>query len=296
MADSLLRVIMPAALFFIMMAMGMELSFADFKRVFIQPRAVLTGVLGQIFILPTFAVALVIALPLPEELAIGLVLLTACPGGAMSNVISYLARADYALAISMTAISSVLSVVSLPLLANVALSSFGEGKAAQIQLPIGLTMAQLALLTFIPVGMGMALHLRKPAFVARIIGGVNHAATVIFCLVVVLTFAANSDKLVEYVQSAVIHAFILGLAATFLGYGIARVVGLPPVQRVTIAVEFCIQNVAMATFVAINLLNHEGYGAFAGIYGIVCLLVILPAIAIYRRFTGFSRNDLAPPT
>lgn len=295
-ADSLLRVVMPAALFFIMMAMGMELGVADFKRVFTQPRAILTGVLGQIFILPVFAVGLVLALPLPDELAIGLVILAACPGGAMSNVISYLARADTALSISMTAISSVLNVVSLPLLVNLALHVFADGKESSVQLPIGMTMAQLALLTFIPVGIGMWLHVKRAQFVNRIIRGIKQAATVIFILVVLLTFASVSEKLIAYVQAAALHAFIMGIASTFVGYGLARVVKLPPVQRVTIAVEFCIQNVAMATFVAINLLKAEQYGAFAGIYGIVCLLVILPALSIYRRATGFDRDDLQPKT
>lgn len=293
MADTLIRIAIPAALFFIMMTMGMELAIPDFKRVFTQPRAVLTGVIGQIVVLPAFAVGLVVALPLPNELAIGLVILAACPGGAMSNVISYLARGDTALSISMTAISSVLNVVSLPLLATLALAIFAADSKAEVHLPLGMAMGQLALLTFIPVGIGMALHIKKPDLVARNIRRVKHIATVVFILVVALTFYANGDRLGEYVQSALPHAFIMGLASTFMGYGLARVVGLPPIQRITIAVEFCIQNVAMATFVAISLLEVEAYGAFAGVYAIVCLLVILPAISLYRR--RLATVDEPPP-
>lgn len=282
MAESLLKVVMPASIFFIMMAMGLELTPRDFRRVFVQPRAVLTGVIGQIVLLPGFALALVLALPLPDELAIGLVILAACPGGAMSNVISYLARADTALSISMTAISSVLNIISLPLLANLALTIFAED-SGQVRLPLGMTMGQLAMLTLIPVSIGMYIHHKRPDAVERALPMVKRGATTVFILIVVGLFAAHSDELVDYISAALMHAVIVGVASTFMGYGLARVVALPPIQRITIAVEFCIQNVAMATLVAVSLLEKGEYGIFAGIYGIVCLLVILPTISFYKR-------------
>lgn len=282
MAESLLKVVMPASIFFIMMAMGLELTPRDFRRVFVQPRAVLTGVLGQILILPAFALGLVLALPLPDELAIGLVILAACPGGAMSNVISYLARADTALSISMTAISSVLNIISLPLLANLALHIFADD-GTQVRLPLGMTMGQLAALTVIPVAIGMILHHKKQAAVERALPTVKKAATIVFIGIVIGLFSAHWDDLYDYISSALMHAFIVGIASTFMGYGLARVVALPPIQRITIAVEFCIQNVAMATLVAVSLLEKGEYGIFAGIYGIVCLLIILPAISFYKR-------------
>lgn len=278
-AESLLKVVMPASIFFIMMAMGLELTVRDFRRVFVEPRAVLTGVIGQILLLPAFALGLVLALPLPDELAIGLVILAACPGGAMSNVISYLARADTALSISMTAISSLLNIVSLPLLANLALHIFAD-EHGTVKLPIGMTMGQLAMLTLVPVGIGMLLRHKKQEAVDRALPKVKKGATTVFILIVVGLFAAHSENLVDYISSALMHAAIMGIASTFMGYGLARVVKLPPVQRITIAVEFCIQNVAMATLVAVSLLEKGEYGIFAGIYGIVCLMVILPTISV----------------
>lgn len=283
MEDGLLKIVMPASIFFIMTAMGLELAPGDFKRVFTEPRAVLSGVIGQILLLPAFALGLVLALPLPNELAIGLVILAACPGGAMSNVISYLARADTALSISMTAISSVLNIVSLPLLANLALHIFADEDRA-VQLPLGMTIGQLAALTLVPVALGMVLRAKATARVDRLLPAIKRGATLVFVIIVAMLFYANEDRLVGYVSSALLHAVIVGLASTFMGYGLARVVKLPPIQRITIAVEFCIQNVAMAALVAINLLEKDEYGIFAGIYGIVCLLVILPLVSVYRRY------------
>ncbi|MCA9540255.1 MAG: bile acid:sodium symporter [Myxococcales bacterium] len=288
-----LKIFMPAALFFMMLVMGLELTPEDFRRVFVNPRGVLTGVLGQILLLPTFAFALVIALPMPTELAIGLIILSACPGGAISNIITYLARADTALSISMTALSSLLNVITLPLLANLALHNFADGEYGEVKLPIAMTMGQLAVLTILPVVLGMWLKSKKGEGVSRVMPVVKQVASVVFVLVVVAVFASNWTLLAGSWRTAVMHAFIVGFASTFMGYGLARVMRLPHLQCLTISVEFCIQNVAMAALVAISLLGRQELGIFAGIYAIVCLVVILPMVSIFRSAGGDGGADKA---
>ncbi|MGB3636992.1 MAG: bile acid:sodium symporter [Rivularia sp. (in: cyanobacteria)] len=161
----LTTVFLPLALFIIMLGMGLGLTLNDFKRVFIQSKAVILGLIAQLIVLPTIGFLLATIFPLSPELAVGVMILAACPGGPTSNMVSYLVRGNVALSITLTAISSLITVFTIPIVVNLAMQKF-MGEAIALQLPFLKTLIQIAVITFIPVALGMLLHRYAPQFAA----------------------------------------------------------------------------------------------------------------------------------
>ncbi|MDX1398671.1 MAG: bile acid:sodium symporter, partial [Oceanospirillum sp.] len=157
----LLGVVLPAALFIIMLGMGMTLKPADFGRVFTLPKAVLVGLTGQMLFVPLLAFGVVTLFQLPPELAVGLMVLSFAPGGATSNMMTFLSRGDVALSITLTAFASVMTPFTMPLLTQLSLDHW-MGASQPIELPIAQTMLRLFVITVVPVSIGMWLHAKKP--------------------------------------------------------------------------------------------------------------------------------------
>src|SRR5438105_6155932 len=156
----LTAVLLPVALGIIMLGLGLSLTIADFKRVVVYPKAVLVGLACQMLVLPVACFALARAFGLPPELAVGLMLLAASPGGATANLYSHLARGDVALNITLTAVNSVLSLFTLPFIVNFALQAFmGAGKVIPLQFD---KVLQVFAIVLVPVAIGMTIHARKP--------------------------------------------------------------------------------------------------------------------------------------
>ncbi len=162
-ASFLTAVFLPLALFIIMLGMGLGLTGDDFRRVLIEPKAVLIGLTAQLIMLPLVGFLLVGLFPLSPELAVGVIVLSACPGGPTSNLVTYLVQGNVALSITLTAISSLITVFTIPLVVNFAMQSF-MGGAVALQLPFLSTVVQIAVITLIPVALGMALHRFLPEF------------------------------------------------------------------------------------------------------------------------------------
>ena len=152
---------LPIAIIVIMCGIGLTLTLADFQRVSQQPRPVLVGVAGHYLLLPMLGFAVAWAFALPTELAVGLVLVAACPSGSSSNALTYLARGNVALAVTLTVISALATFISVPLLVNLALQVFG-GEAREIRLPLGPTAKHLTVLVLLPVMLGMAVRRFAP--------------------------------------------------------------------------------------------------------------------------------------
>ncbi|MEL6814761.1 MAG: bile acid:sodium symporter family protein [Cyanobacteria bacterium J06598_3] len=268
-SNFLTSVFLPLALFIIMLGMGLGLTVGDFKRIAIAPKAVIIGLLAQLVILPLVGFALASLFPLTPELAVGVMVLAACPGGSTSNLMTYLAEGNVALSISLTAASSLITVVTIPLVITLAMQHFiGEG--ASVQLPLLETVLKIAVITVIPVSIGMALHHYAPKFAATVEKGVKWISLFFLGLIIVgLLLKERANLTMFFVQVGWV-TFSLNVITMALGYGIARLAQLKQKSAVAITCEVGIQNgtLAIAIASAPTLLNNSTMAIPAAIYSL----------------------------
>src|SRR5690554_1853524 len=195
MEESILTsVVLPLALFIIMLGVGLSLVLDDFKRVVIYPKAVVVGLVNQLILLPLVAFGLAKLFGLSPMMAVGLMLIACCTGGVTSNLITYVARGDAALSITLTAISGVVVVVTIPLILVFSMDYF-MGETQAVAVPIGQTIGQIAGVTILPVTLGMLIRRFKPGFALRMERPARIGSTVIFVLILAGVVAANIDVL-----------------------------------------------------------------------------------------------------
>jgi BASS family bile acid:Na+ symporter len=201
---------LPLALAFIMFALGLTLVVADFKRVFTRPRAMLVGLAGQMLLVPVFAYALALAWNMPAEMAVGLMILAACPGGVSSGLLTHLARGDTALSISLTAVTSVAAVITVPFVVDLAMAQFMHS-AADVEFPLLKMVRGVFLLTTVPVVLGMGLKAWRPALALRLERPAGRLATALFVLIVLATFFSQRQVLMANLGSIGPAAMLLNL-------------------------------------------------------------------------------------
>ena len=271
MESSFLTVVfLPLALFTVMLGMGLGLRVDDFARVLVYPKAVIVGLLAQLIMLPMLGLVLASIFPLSPELAVGVMILAACPGGPTSNLVTYLARGNVALSITLTAISSLITVFTIPLVVNLATGVF-MGEAAALRLPFVATVVQIAVITVIPVAMGMALHHFLPRFAAQVERGVKWLSLALLGLIIAGLLVQQRASVVGFFAQVGLVTLALNLAAMGLGYGIALVAKLDRPSATAITVEVGIQNgtLAIAIASAPTLLNQPDLAIPAAIYSLL---------------------------
>ncbi|WP_411826979.1 bile acid:sodium symporter family protein [Luteolibacter sp. AS25] len=264
--DILKTMFLPVALILLMVGMGMGLTLTDFRRVLLSPKATLVGLALQLLALPVLAFGLVYVFRLPGELAAGLMLVAACPGGPTSNIISHLSRGDTALSVTLTAFSSVITVFTIPLVVGLAMERFLEGGVA-IQLPFLKTFIQLMVVTVIPIAIGMWLHSAKPEFCQKMAKPVNIMSLVFLGLIIVAAVVKEKDLGAQIVAAgpAVVALNLGGMA---LGALVAGSLGLGKRQRISISVEAGIQNGTLALAIALGLLDSSRMAVPAVVYSL----------------------------
>jgi BASS family bile acid:Na+ symporter len=237
--------LLPAALAAIMLALGLELTSADFRRVVSQPRGVGIGVLNLVALSPALAFGIAQLFGLPAELAVGLVLLGASPGGTMANVLTHLARGDTALSVTITAISSLAAAITVPLYLELASRHFdAQGLIGDIAMrPI---VARVFLVTVIPVGVGMGLRHRWPDRVVGARPRVAKVAVTLFVLVVVGAVASEHDTVLDNLGGVLGAVVTLNLAALAISFTISKLARLSDRQATAIALELGIHNATLA--------------------------------------------------
>lgn len=261
------NVVLPLAIIIIMVALGMNLTLADFKRVATQPRQVAIGLLCQLILLPLLGFAVAGVFSLAPVYAISIVLLAASPGGATSNLIVHAADGDRALSVTLTAISNMLAWFTIPFLLGIAYTTYGSG-ALDIDFPVASTMIQVAVLTIIPVIVGMAIRSWKPAFAERTKRFSRIFATVFLFLVILALIIQNWDVIVNDGPRFAPAFITLNVAALAVGFIVARLAGINAVQTGTIAIETGIQNSTVAITVALTILNNNEMAIVPGLYAI----------------------------
>ena len=285
------QILFPAALAFIMFGLGMELTVADFTRLARMPKPVLVGLLGHMFILPLVALAMIGLFPMPAAFAIGLMVVAACPGGAVSNLWTHQARGDVALAVTLTALSAAVAVAWVPVLLNLSMEHL-IGQSAAIRLPVGPTMLHIAMLTVLPVALGMSVRRLAPGFAQRMDRPVRMLSLLFLALIVVAILVRGRGELGHLLATAGPPVLLYNFLVMAIGLLLARLARLTPKQVITIPIEVGIQNVIMAATLATapQFLNRPEAGLVPSIYGftmtlmaIVWLLVIRFAPAVLGR-------------
>ncbi len=266
-ASLLTNALLPLALGVIMFGLGLGLTLDDFRRVARYPRAVLTGLGLQILILPWAAFALALAFRLPPELAVGLMLLAASPGGATANIYSYLARGDVALNITLTAINSALCLLTLPLILNLALEHFlGAGQYVP---PPTRKVVEVALIIVLPVALGMLARSRAPAFATRAEKPLRLLSIVVLALLIVAAVAQEWRTLVSHLAVVGLACLLFNLVSMGAGYLAPLALRLPRRQAVAIAMEIGIHNGTLAIFIALNVLGNAAMSVPAAVYSLL---------------------------
>ena len=267
-SNFLTAVFLPLALFIIMLGMGLGLTLDDFKRVLVEPKAVVVGLIAQLILLPLVAFGLATVFPLSPELAVGVMLLAACPGGPTSNMLSYLIKGDVALSITLTAITTLITVFTIPLVVNLSMQNFmGEGTA--LQLPLANTVIQIAVITLIPISIGMILHHYTPKLAAKVEKNVKWLSLFFLGLIIVGLLLKERANVPSFFLQVGWVTLALNIIMMALGYQLAMVSQLDRSRAKSITVEVGIQNGTLAITIATTLLNMPTMAIPAAIYALI---------------------------
>jgi BASS family bile acid:Na+ symporter len=264
----LTELFLPFSLAVIMFGMGLSLRVEDFKRILIYPKAVGIGLLNQLVLLPILAFGIVKVFSLPPELAVGLMILAVCPGGATSNLITHLAKGDAALSITLTACSSVITVFTIPFLVNFSIAYFIPGGEAK-QLEVVGTVVSVLFITLIPVALGMFTLAKAPGLAEKWDQPFRKISTVFFVVIVLAAILKEKENLVQYFIEAGPAALALNLSTLALSFAMAKWTGLPFRQGLTIAIESGIQNGTLGITIAATLLANSVMSIPSAIYSLL---------------------------
>ena len=278
-------VLLPLALAIVMLGMGLSLVTDDFRRITRYPIAVAVGTVCQTVILPLLGALIAVVVPMQPAIAVGLVVLAVCPGGPSSNLMTYLARGDVALSVTLTAVSSIVTVFTIPLFSNLALQYF-LGDNVAIALPMGKTMLQIFLITLLPTGIGMAIRHRFPEPSRRLEKQMSRLAVGLLALIIALVLVREGSKLPGFLVQVGIGVLMLNLLSMLAGLLAGKLFRLPLAQQVCIAIEVGIQNGTLAIAITAGLLNNADMAVPAAVYSLLMYITGFGAILYGRKLLG----------
>ncbi len=262
-------IMLPLSLAIIMLGMGLSLVPADFKRVFLFPKAAAIGITNQIILLPIIGFLLVWLFGLKSpELAVGILILAACPGGPTSNLISHISKGDTALSITLTAISSLIAVITIPLIVNLALRIFLQ-QGEYIPLPVFDTIIKLTMITLLPVSIGMLIRAKAQKFANKMDKPVKIISGILLFLIIFAAIMNNREIFVSSFRDVGPIALSLNAVMLILGYLSARMFRLRLAQSITISIESGIQNGTLGITIASTLLHNDIMAISPAIYSLI---------------------------
>ena len=270
------EVLLPLALAFIMFGMGLSLTIQDFTRLWKTPIAIGAGLLGQIILMPLIAFSICVLFELDAALAVGLMILAACPGGTLSNVFSQLAKANLALSVSLTAISTFICVFSTPFIIQFAVNYFSGDKI--IAFSILETAIGLFVVTLVPVIIGISIRHKFTLWAEK--AEVYFRRFSLFFMVAMIIALVIKERalLISSFEQVFFACLALNLITVMLGLLMAKIFSLSLTDALTLAIEVGIQNATLAILIAISFLHAPEFAVSAGVYGLA--MYIGPAILI----------------
>jgi bile acid:Na+ symporter, BASS family len=282
-------VFLPLALGIIMLGLGLTLKIADFRRVIVYPKAVFVGLACQSLLLPFACYGIAKVFALPPTLAVGLMLLSASPGGPTANLFSHLAKGDVALNITLTATNSILSLFTLPFIVNYSLEAFfGTGKSIPLQFD---KVLQVFAIVLIPVSIGMVIHAKKPAVSKKLDKPVKIASSIFLVLIILAAVIKERATLGDSFRQVGLASLAFNLTSLAVGFFVPLLVRLPQRQATAIGMEIGIHNGTLAITIASSplLLNNSTMAIPAAIYS----LIMYFTAAAFANFMS-RRNDAEP--
>ena len=287
MTESILtQVLLPVAIALIMLGMGLSLTISDFTRLLRAPKPVITGLVGQLALLPLIAFGLAYIFGLSAEFAMGLLIVAVCPGGTMSNVISQLCNANLALSVTLTAICTIIGIVSTPLLIQIGYDYFLEDSAVEFSL----LNASLGLLviTLVPIGLGMLINRFKPTLASKAEPFFRKGSAGFMVVMIIAIMIQERANLVESFSQLFLVCLSLNLLTIFAGLGLAKWQKLSPRDGITLGIEIGIQNATLAILIALTFLSQSTLALPAGVYGLT--MYIGAGVLIYLSSKQSANN------
>ncbi|KAA1175755.1 bile acid:sodium symporter family protein [Marinobacter salinexigens] len=267
-SSPLISIGLPVSLFIIMVGIGLTLTVRDFGQVTLNPKGMVVGTVAQILLMPLVAFALAAVLGLAPALAVGLVIIAACPGGTTSNLFVMLSRGHIALSILLTVSASLITIVTLPFFTNYALEMY-YGEGASIALPVGKTIAMLVVIVLLPVAIGMLIRTRAPELAQKGEGIVSIFGGLVLLLLIIALLWGSRERLPELMSQAGPAAFLLNLVGVCIGLASSRLLGLSQRESLAVAVELGIKNGTIAMMVTLTLLESSEMSIPAVAYSVM---------------------------
>ena len=268
------QLFLPLALFVIMLGMGLTLKPNDFRNVILFPKAVGVGLFLKLIFIPALTFGLLFIFPLQPELAVGFVLLAACPGGATTNLITHLSKGDVALSITLTAIASVITVFTIPILVDLGMLHFmGEGQ--RIELPFFKTISQILAITIVPVIVGMIIHSKYPKLSHRAERPVKILSALFLVLIIAAVLIKERTNLGEFFAKAGPLSLALNLLGMFFGYLITKAITKNKAQAIAVGVEVGIVNGTLGIAIAAGILQNSVMTIPSAIYSIIMFPAVM---------------------
>lgn len=287
-ASILTEVFLPLALACIMFGMGLSLTKQDFTQLFKTPKPIFVGLIGQILLLPLLALSICLLLDLSPTITIGMMVLAACPGGTMSNLISHLARANLALSVSLTAISTIICVFSTPFIIQYSINQFAGDNPPNFSI-IG-TVAGLFFVTILPVFLGMTIRHKFESWALKVENFFRKFSLVFLIVMIVGILIKESATLMSSLEQALLACLALNFCSVLLGYILGKTTSLSFTNAMTLSIEVGIQNAALAILICISFLDTPEFAIAPGIYGLI--MYIGPALlALWAKKMRAQSDD-----
>ena len=267
-------VILPLALAFIMFTLGLGLSISDFSNVFKKPKNFLVGLVSQLIFLPIVGLVLVIIWPLPIEIAIGVILIAAAPGGVTSNILTFFAKGDVALSVSLTAVMSLLSAVSVPIVLAISIGLIGDSSLPESISLTGIALSMFLIVT-LPVLLGMGVRSFLNSLTLKIEKSARLISTLLFVLVLLGAILAERENVVSYFAQTGLVVLTLNILMMLIAFYWSGFFGTGISQKKAIAIECGLQNGTLAIFVGTSIFGGGLFIIPAATYSLIMYLTSL---------------------
>ena len=265
MDSALTTVGLPLALGIIMFGLGLSLTPDDFRRVGRAPKAVAVALACQLLVLPLICFGLVKALDLPPLLAVGMMLLAASPGGTSANLFSHLFRGDVALNVSLTAINSIIAIVSLPIITNFAINHYDLNETVSLQF---VKVIEVFAIVLVPVAIGMLVRARATEWAVRMDKPVRLGSAVILAVLVLDILVDQAENVGDYMADVGLAAGLFCAISLVLGYFLPKAAGVKDEQAIASSMEIGVHNGTLAIYVAVEVLDNTEISVPAAVYSV----------------------------
>ena len=274
--------IAPFALALIMLGLGASLTIKDFTRVFLNPKEFFVGLVCQLVVLPIVGYLLIIILKTPIELALGVMLIAAAPGGVTSNILTKFANGDVALSISLTAFASLISIVSVPYIVFLSIELFDISYVEKEISMVGISLKMFFVVT-VPVIIGMLIRKFASEFILRNTKNIQRLSIGLFLIVFIAIYIEEWDSIVMFLTKAGTIALTLNIIMMIIGFYTAKIFASGIAQQRCISLECGLQNGTLAVFVGTQLFNDMVYMVPTAAYALIMMLTSVLFVLFLRR-------------